>query len=174
MWRTLRILGRATPEQIAAQVAATGTKVLASSVQRYFRDLKNAGYLERDGRYYILTPKRYTGPRPPMVQRTEIRQVYDPNLDKVVWVSGEEEAQPECQELTWLRIEREQLQEQLELLQATVACYRADAERYRHIVNVLGMGISLPGSCSVTKTAEETNAALDALIAEEAMKRACA
>lgn len=113
MWRTLRILGRATSEQIAAQVAATGTKVLASSVERYFRDLKNAGYLERDGHHYILPAKRYTGPRPPMVQRTNHRQVYDPNLDKVVWVSGEAPAQQESQELTWARIEIERLEKLL-------------------------------------------------------------
>lgn len=124
MWRTLRILGRATSEQIAAQVAATGTKVLASSVERYFRDLKNAGYLDRDGHHYILPAKRYTGPRPPMVQRTNHRQVYDPNLDKVVWVSGEAPAQPESQELTWARIEVERLESAIKALSGQMATLR--------------------------------------------------
>ena len=52
VWRTLRILGPATPEQIAASVAASGTTVSPSTVQRYFIDLQNAGYLTRNGRYY--------------------------------------------------------------------------------------------------------------------------
>ncbi|HBO5414871.1 TPA: hypothetical protein L5Z93_006625, partial [Pseudomonas aeruginosa] len=29
----------------------------------------------------------YTGPRPPIVQRETRRQVYDPNLDQVMWSS---------------------------------------------------------------------------------------
>ncbi|KAF1071271.1 MAG: hypothetical protein GAK45_00572 [Pseudomonas citronellolis] len=109
MWRTLRILGRATPEQIAAQVAATGAQVLPASVERYFRDLMNAGYLQRDGRHYILPPKRYTGPRAPMVQRSTQRQVYDPNLDKIVWIHGQAPAQLDPQELAKARIEIEHL-----------------------------------------------------------------
>ncbi|MFU3828838.1 hypothetical protein ACM7HO_32000, partial [Pseudomonas aeruginosa] len=87
VWRTLRILGPATPEQIAASVAASGTPVSPSTVQRYFIDLQNAGYLTRNGRHYALKPGRYTGPRPPIVQRETRRQVYDPNLDQVMWSS---------------------------------------------------------------------------------------
>lgn len=116
MWRTLRILGRATPEQVAAQVSATGSTVEPASVTRYFRDLELAGYLARDGNYYALHPRRYTGPRPPMVRRTEGRQVYDPNLDKIVWDSTTQPSQsrePTLQELTWMRIENEQLRSRL-------------------------------------------------------------
>ena len=54
VWRTLRILGPSTPEQIAASVAASGTPVSPSTVQRYFIDLQNAGYLTRNGRHYAL------------------------------------------------------------------------------------------------------------------------
>lgn len=113
MWRTLRILGRATPEQVAAQVEATGDKVEVSSVERYFRDLQAAGYLERGDRYFQFLPRRYTGPRAPMVRRTEGRQVYDPNLDQVVWdsLAMPEQPEPESQELRWARIEAEQLRE---------------------------------------------------------------
>ncbi|HHO8287620.1 TPA: hypothetical protein ACRXVW_006473, partial [Pseudomonas aeruginosa] len=37
--------------------------------------------------HYALKPGRYTGPRPPIVQRETRRQVYDPNLDQVMWSS---------------------------------------------------------------------------------------
>ncbi|TWC35085.1 hypothetical protein FBY03_111133 [Pseudomonas sp. SJZ079] len=89
MWRTLRILGELDAEQLAAQasIAAPTTLMTARS---YLKWLNLAGYVQvvrkgKPGRpaRYRLAPGKYTGPRPPMIQR--IGQVFDPNLDAVVY-----------------------------------------------------------------------------------------
>ncbi|MDF3840456.1 hypothetical protein P3W55_01885 [Pseudomonas citronellolis] len=168
IWRTLRILGELTAADAAAHASVNGVTMTEQAARIYLQGLAQAGYVTRSGgtpgvpARYALVPQRYTGPQHPVYQRTTYEQVYDPNLDQVVWSKGDGESS----ELAGLRIEREQLQKQLWELQAATAEDRADAARYRHIVHVLGMGISLSGSCSVTKSVEETNAALDALIAE--------
>jgi len=109
IWRTLRILGPASALQVASYASACGNEVKPSTVERYCADLLRAGYLERSESGYRLLPRRYTGPKPPIVQKRIDRQVYDPNLDRVVWAPCEAQAQPEPPELTWLRIENERL-----------------------------------------------------------------
>lgn len=94
MWRTLRIIGECGPKELAAYASAS-TPVALETAKRYLRWLAKAGYVQvirRPGQRahrYKLAPGRYTGPRPPMIQRT--RQVYDPNLAKVVWAEAPED-----------------------------------------------------------------------------------
>ncbi len=93
MWRSLRILGDVSAEELAEQ-ASVAVKTALSSAQSYLRWLRLAGYVmevapARGGQFarYGLVPGMYTGPKPPMVQRNG--QVYDPNLGKVVYRHAE-------------------------------------------------------------------------------------
>lgn len=89
MWRTLRILGELDASELAEQasiVAPTTTWTARS----YLKWLKRAGYVvevspSKPGTMarYRLAPGKYTGPRPPMIQR--VGQVFDPNLGQVVF-----------------------------------------------------------------------------------------
>jgi hypothetical protein len=96
MWRSMRIIGEFNPAELAAHASASGVDVSERTAKCYVGALKNAAYLvvvaasvSRGGRLgadqarYRLLPGKYTGPRPPMIQRT--KSVYDPNLGKVVW-----------------------------------------------------------------------------------------
>lgn len=95
MWRTMRILGGDFNYQELAGLAST-TEVGVSPIaaRDYLKHLAHAGYVvvvaKGKGRgaggvpnRYRFNRSRYTGPRPPMVQRT--KSIYDPNLGKVVW-----------------------------------------------------------------------------------------
>lgn len=96
MWRTMRIMGDFTASELAMRASTEEIKVAESTAKKYLHVLCHAGYLTvidkghafirgvgaKQTRYRMLVAK-YTGPRPPMIQRT--RCVYDPNLGKVVW-----------------------------------------------------------------------------------------
>lgn len=94
MWRTLRMLKADTnARELAAHAGTPETPVRETAAHDYLHNLHRAGYLElirfgkgtgRGGiqaRYRLVTN---TGPRPPMVCRADA--VYDPNLDKTVWI----------------------------------------------------------------------------------------
>jgi len=95
MWRTMRILGADFNYQELAGFASTSeVKVTPIAARDYLKHLANAGYVtvisKGKGRgaggipsRYRFNPGRYTGPRPPMVQRT--KAIYDPNVGRVVW-----------------------------------------------------------------------------------------
>ncbi|WP_410499674.1 hypothetical protein [Chitinibacter sp. S2-10] len=95
MWRTMRILGRDFNHLELAELASTDeVRVAETAANDYLRNLSHAGYLIRQSKgkghgnggtpsRYRFDPTRYSGPRPPMIQRT--KSVYDPNLGKVVW-----------------------------------------------------------------------------------------
>ncbi len=70
--------------------------ISAEASRAYVGHLFRAGYLiEVAGAVYLgvgrgamqaryrLAPGKYTGPRPPMIQRS--KAIYDPNIDQVVW-----------------------------------------------------------------------------------------
>lgn len=87
MWQTMRIVKQFT---LAELVAVAQVDYLAA--RSYVRLLLRARYLRstieavpRRGRQaqYRLVPALDTGPRAPMIQR--IRQVWDPNLQRVMW-----------------------------------------------------------------------------------------
>ncbi len=94
MWRTMRIIGDFNAAELAAHASACGINVSPASAKDYAGALRKAGYLvvvaeatRRPGlsstTRFRLGPGKYTGPRPPMIQRTS--SLYDPNLCKVVW-----------------------------------------------------------------------------------------
>lgn len=96
MWRSMRIIGEFNANELAAHASSSGVDVSERTAKSYVGALKHAAYLvvvaeavARGGRLgadqarYRLLPGKYTGPRPPMIQRT--KSVYDPNLGKVVW-----------------------------------------------------------------------------------------
>lgn len=93
LWRTLRIMGEVTAAD-AAEMASIGDVVVTQSyAANYFDVLVRAGYLvasESDyqrAQTYRLAPGRRAGPRHPVVQRSEAVEVFDPNLNKVVFSS---------------------------------------------------------------------------------------
>lgn len=92
MWRSLRILGDVSAEELAAQ-ASVSAKTTQRTASSYLLWLHRAGYVieisaastgprGRTARYR-LAPGKYTGPRAPMIQR--IGQLYDPNLGEIVY-----------------------------------------------------------------------------------------
>lgn len=96
MWRTMRIMGEFTAAELSMRASTAETKVAEATAKKYLQRLSEAGYLSvidkghpyirgigaKAARYRLIQSK-YTGPRPPMVQRT--RSIYDPNLGKIVW-----------------------------------------------------------------------------------------
>lgn len=98
MWRTLRMQkGDINARELAACASTQTVPVNAAAASDYLRNLGNAGYLQTtaEGRAggrnaalarYRLRAEANTGPRPPMVCRTDC--VYDPNLGRVVWQAG--------------------------------------------------------------------------------------
>lgn len=96
MWRTMRIMGDFSSRELALRAATPEIGISDSTALSYVKFLVNAGYLTvvdpghsyirgkgaKQARYRLLASK-YTGPRPPMIQRT--KAVYDPNLGKIVW-----------------------------------------------------------------------------------------
>lgn len=93
MWRSLRILGELDADELAEQ-ASVVVPTTTWTARSYLKWLKRAGYVvevqaSKPGKKarYRLAPGKYTGPRPPMIQR--IGQVFDPNLGEVVFRQAE-------------------------------------------------------------------------------------
>ena len=90
MWNTMRVLKDFSFRDLAFHASTDACPVSESDAKHYVRYLSAAGYLAtvtpgRPGtlaRYSLMT-RSWTGPRPPQIQR--LRQLYDPNLKKVVW-----------------------------------------------------------------------------------------
>ncbi|KMQ74033.1 hypothetical protein [Marinobacter subterrani] len=90
MWRTMRIIGSFNWRELAVQASTEDHPVKPGEAKDYVHHLYKAGYLgcvqaggPGQAARYRLFPSRYTGPLPPMVQR--IKQVFDPNVGRVVW-----------------------------------------------------------------------------------------
>lgn len=92
MWRTLRILGEVSSVELADQ-ASVAVKTTRRTAYTYLNWLRRAGYVSevapaKGGHHghcarFRLVPGKYTGPRPPMIQKGGA--VYDPNLGEVVY-----------------------------------------------------------------------------------------
>jgi DNA-binding IclR family transcriptional regulator len=95
IWRALRILGEFNAAEAAAAASVNGVTISEFGAQVYLSGLAKAGYLTRSGgtpgkkTRFRLIPSRYTGPKHPIYQR-DFNQVYDPNLDQVVWRKADE------------------------------------------------------------------------------------
>lgn len=101
MWRTMRVLREFSWRELAVQASTEEQQVKPEDARDYIKHLHAAGYLacarpakpgHKPGTgtlaQYRLLPSKYTGPQPPMIQR--VKQVFDPNLGRVVWKGGEE------------------------------------------------------------------------------------
>ncbi|WP_324741065.1 hypothetical protein [Pseudomonas veronii] len=90
IWRALRILGEFSAAEASAAASVNGVSISEFGAHVYLSGLVKAGYLTRRGgtagfkTRFRLIPSRYTGPKHPIYQR-DFDQVYDPNLDQVVW-----------------------------------------------------------------------------------------
>lgn len=84
MWNSMRILKTFTVQDLAFNSSTDDHTVAVSEAKTYCGALCKSGYLvtRPEGRY-MLVPAMWTGPHPPQIQRT--KQVYDPNLKRVVW-----------------------------------------------------------------------------------------
>lgn len=84
MWNAMQVLKVFTPRDLAFNASTDTHTVAESEAKTYCAALCKAGYLVGlAGQRYSLIPTMWTGPHPPQIQRT--KQVYDPNLKKVVW-----------------------------------------------------------------------------------------
>jgi predicted transcriptional regulator len=90
MWRTLRMLKDINATELAEH-ANYATSTTVATAKNYLKWLNWAGYLDvttpaQPGRQarYRLSHGMYTGPLPPIIQRSG--QLFDPNLGTVVYV----------------------------------------------------------------------------------------
>ncbi|WNJ87089.1 hypothetical protein [Pseudomonas canadensis] len=111
LWRSLRIIGEMTAAQAAEMATIGDVRVTQAYALNYFSALTKAGYLvasEYDyqgPQTFRLAPGMSTGPRHPVIQKSVSLQVFDPNLNKVVFsnvesggVSGESSPSNDMQE----------------------------------------------------------------------------
>jgi len=101
MWRTMRIIKNFNYVDLAISASTDEIAVNHEDARDYVKYLKAAGYLfetsphgkgpseRRKLARYSLAPSKYTGPRPPQVRKN--KEVYDPNLGRVVWRKGGDE-----------------------------------------------------------------------------------
>lgn len=96
-WRAMRVIGEFTLDDLVRYGSTEEVAINRVAAQDYVKTLVQAGYVIVTDRpenrklatRYRLLPSKSTGPRPPQIQRSH--QVYDPNLNKVVW-----KGEPEC------------------------------------------------------------------------------
>jgi len=104
MWLTIPILQEFSARELAFSASTEAHRVAESEAECYCSYLARAGYIAvvvpgKPGSKttagtttrYRHRPSKYTGPRPPMIQR--VKQVYDPNIRKVVWTGGVDDAE---------------------------------------------------------------------------------
>lgn len=92
MWRTMRMMAQFSPNDLVTH-SPTKTPVKINSAKDYTGMLFRAGYLRvlQKAKPLLSRPAVYklirnTGPQPPQIQR--VKQVFDPNLGKVVYTPG--------------------------------------------------------------------------------------
>lgn len=90
MWNTMRILRVFTPQELVFNSSTDSHSISLSEAAHYCAALAKAEYLvlrpsgaQGTNGQYMTIPSKWTGPQPPQIQRT--KQVYDPNLRRVVW-----------------------------------------------------------------------------------------
>ncbi|MFK5894253.1 MAG: hypothetical protein QM504_13610 [Pseudomonadota bacterium] len=92
MWRVLKMMKNAFDKHELRLLASTEEhNININEVNYYLRHLAFAGYVKeiqkgKGGKaaLYRFIPSKNTGPRAPMIQR--VHQVFDPNLNEVVWL----------------------------------------------------------------------------------------
>jgi len=89
IWRAIRILKNFTLKDIVATASQDNDPVSLTTTDQYLNYLKKAGYLikKNNEKIFHLNPVMNKGIQAPQIQR--IKQIYDPNIDAVVWNSEE-------------------------------------------------------------------------------------
>ena len=87
MWETMRVLTNFTVHDLVVFASTDDHPVATAEAEYYCRMLSYAGYLDCRGDNFTLVLRH--GPKPPMIQR--VHQIYDPNINKVVWTQGGED-----------------------------------------------------------------------------------
>ena len=94
LWRTMKMMGRFTKHDLALHASTDSVQIKVSSANNYIKTLNKAGYIavtkeSKPGKpaEYVFLNSKNTGSKAPMIQR--VKNVYDPNLKKVVWTSQE-------------------------------------------------------------------------------------
>ncbi|CAA0097770.1 Uncharacterised protein [BD1-7 clade bacterium] len=106
MWRTMKVISEFDYRELALASSNEQTTVSDANAKAYIKYLHKAGYLHRtksgttrgDSRKrslarYRLLPSKNTGPQSPQIQSTT--QVYDPNLQQVIWSPTPQHTQQE-------------------------------------------------------------------------------
>jgi hypothetical protein len=91
MWRAMPVIKVFTSLDLAYNASTPEHTVSEVDAKDYIGHLAKAGYLIPAGgqakpghkQAYRVKPGMWTGPHPPQIQRT--KQIYDPNLQRVVW-----------------------------------------------------------------------------------------
>lgn len=83
MWNAMLVLKQFSPRDLAFNASTPEHAIAEGEALKYCQILASANYLVKRQDKFALVPARWTGPHPPQVQRT--KQLYDPNLKKVVW-----------------------------------------------------------------------------------------
>lgn len=84
MWNTMQVVKEFSARELAAMSSIEEHVVAEAEAKAYCAALCKAGYLVgRANQRYLLVTGMWTGPQPPQIQRT--KQIYDPNLKRVVW-----------------------------------------------------------------------------------------
>ncbi len=92
MWRTMKVMSTFTARDLAIHASTADSPVSQEDAKSYVGHLNRAGYLAlvrqaKGGRpgqaQYRLLRSKNTGPKPPQIQR--VKQVWDPNLQQVMW-----------------------------------------------------------------------------------------
>lgn len=90
LWTAMRNLRSFTPAELAYAASTAELPIAGDTARSYVRDLRLAGYVANVGAAsYRLLPARNTGPRAPIVLRTE-RAAFDLNLMRAVNVTASE------------------------------------------------------------------------------------
>lgn len=94
MWRALRILaGEVTAMDVQNMASVGSVSLTATKVRQYLNALAEAGYLAKTPcdqsigvpETFCLIKSKDTGPRPPEIRRLDSLQVYDPNLNRLIY-----------------------------------------------------------------------------------------
>lgn len=98
MWRTIKLLGNFTAAELALTASTSNARITEETARSYVKYLKKAGYVRvvqagTPGRNsnrarWSFVKRNDPGPKPPQIQR--IKQLFDPNTNKVVWRDDQE------------------------------------------------------------------------------------
>lgn len=90
IWKCIRIHKSLSLLDLEAMLSGLGVTFSLVAIDSYLKMLRTAGYLrkKKGDKNYTLVLGMNTGPLAPQIQKT--KQIYDPNLQKVIWSNKRE------------------------------------------------------------------------------------